>query len=69
MVVTAEGVETDEQIQRLRLMGCDRAQGFRFAKPMAASRIPWLIRNWNPASLLATGEDAASPVTRSGTAG
>ena len=32
----AEGVETEAQLKRLIRMGCDRAQGFHFAKPMDA---------------------------------
>lgn len=32
--VVAEGVETREQVSRLRLLGCDYVQGFYFAKPM-----------------------------------
>jgi EAL domain-containing protein (putative c-di-GMP-specific phosphodiesterase class I) len=32
--VLAEGVETAEQLQRLRAEGCDHVQGFYFAKPM-----------------------------------
>jgi diguanylate cyclase (GGDEF)-like protein/PAS domain S-box-containing protein len=32
----AEGVETEAQVKRLIKMGCDRAQGFHFARPMGA---------------------------------
>lgn len=63
MIVTAEGVESAEQVQRLRLMGCDRAQGFHFAKPMAGSRIPWLLRNWDPARMFAAETDEPAPAT------
>ncbi len=34
--VTAEGVETEEQSEALRLVGCDALQGFLFARPTAA---------------------------------
>jgi Amt family ammonium transporter len=33
--VTAEGVETREQLERLQAIRCDRAQGYMFAKPLA----------------------------------
>lgn len=35
----AEGVENSSQLQQLREMGCDTAQGFYFAKPMTASEL------------------------------
>ncbi len=35
--VTAEGVETREQAEILTRLGCDRLQGFYFARPMAFS--------------------------------
>jgi EAL domain-containing protein (putative c-di-GMP-specific phosphodiesterase class I) len=37
--VVAEGVETEEQAELLRLMKCDSMQGFLFAKPMPAEEI------------------------------
>ena len=34
MQVVAEGVETEEQMQRLKAVGCSCYQGYYFAKPM-----------------------------------
>ena len=34
MRAVAEGVETPEQAERLRAMGCEFAQGFRFSRPI-----------------------------------
>lgn len=36
LVVVAEGVETIEQIHKLRELGCQRAQGYFYGKPMSA---------------------------------
>ena len=35
--VTAEGVETEEQLAMLRTMGCDQVQGFLLGRPVPAS--------------------------------
>lgn len=42
--VIAEGVETREQQQFLLGHGCGFGQGYRYSRPVAASRVPWLMR-------------------------
>lgn len=43
MQVIAEGVETLEQMEHLRQLDCDQAQGFYFARPMEFSQLQkWL---------------------------
>src|SRR5471030_2225992 len=39
IVVTAEGIETEEQQQLLTTLGCDHAQGFLLARPMTAGAV------------------------------
>jgi diguanylate cyclase (GGDEF)-like protein len=42
--VVAEGVESDDVLERLRALGCDLAQGFCLAHPAAADEITdWLV--------------------------
>jgi diguanylate cyclase len=42
-VTVAEGVETTGQVRTLRQLGCDFAQGYLFAKPVAAEELPAVI--------------------------
>jgi hypothetical protein len=41
---TAEGVETAEQKDMLKVLGCDDFQGFLFSKPLTASELCIFLR-------------------------
>lgn len=43
LCVVAEGVETAEQLQRLRVLGCEQAQGYHFARPGPSETIDALL--------------------------
>ncbi len=45
--VVAEGIETASQAQYLRRRRCTMGQGYLFARPMAASRVPHFVQTWN----------------------
>jgi EAL domain-containing protein (putative c-di-GMP-specific phosphodiesterase class I) len=42
-LVTAEGVETEAQLEILRELGCDRAQGYLLARPVPADELVALL--------------------------
>jgi diguanylate cyclase (GGDEF)-like protein/PAS domain S-box-containing protein len=42
--VTAEGVETSDQFERLRALGCPQGQGFLFSRPVPAADVPTLLK-------------------------
>ncbi|MFJ8044834.1 putative bifunctional diguanylate cyclase/phosphodiesterase [Kitasatospora sp. NPDC096147] len=44
LTVTAEGIENASQAERLRLTGCDTAQGWYFARPGEADRVSAMLR-------------------------
>jgi EAL domain-containing protein (putative c-di-GMP-specific phosphodiesterase class I) len=43
--VTGEGVETAEQSAQLQELGCDRGQGYLFARPLTAEAVTDLLRS------------------------
>lgn len=43
----AEGVETKEQVELLRSIGCDQVQGYYYAKPMPAEEFYTLLKEQN----------------------
>jgi diguanylate cyclase (GGDEF)-like protein len=48
MVTTAEGVETEQQLEILRSEGCMQAQGYLFSKARPASEIPQMLQQIRP---------------------
>lgn len=46
--VIAEGVENEEQLRQLKIMGCDRLQGFHLHRPMAAETLETLLATPSP---------------------
>ena len=49
IATTAEGVETPEQLERLRAEGCTEVQGFLFSPPRRASDVALMLREERPA--------------------
>jgi len=43
ITVTAEGIETQDQLVQLRAVGCDQGQGYYFARPVSGDRVPELL--------------------------
>ena len=39
LMITAEGIETSQQLERVREMGCDEAQGFLLSTPVNAYKV------------------------------
>ena len=65
MTTIAEGVETIEQQEVLRRLGCSEMQGYLFSVPKPAAEIRELLRSHRPGAP-ATGETRGrKPVARS----
>jgi EAL domain-containing protein (putative c-di-GMP-specific phosphodiesterase class I)/FixJ family two-component response regulator len=50
---TAEGIETLDELAMLKSIGCDTAQGFLFARPMAGAAFSAWANEWNHGGQLA----------------
>ncbi|MGE3148782.1 MAG: putative bifunctional diguanylate cyclase/phosphodiesterase, partial [Pseudorhodoplanes sp.] len=50
MMTTAEGIETADQHQFLKALGCDEGQGFLFSKPVTCEKIAGLLVDWAQAA-------------------
>jgi diguanylate cyclase (GGDEF)-like protein len=48
MITTAEGVETAEQLERVRLVGCNEVQGFFISRPLQIENLSRVIEQFTP---------------------
>ena len=55
MEVVAEGVETVEQLEYMRSVGCDLVQGYYYGRPMAATQFEDFIARERRIAAMATG--------------
>ncbi|MCQ1856256.1 EAL domain-containing protein, partial [Neorhizobium galegae] len=48
ITTTAEGVETSDQLNRVREQGCSEIQGYLFGKPLPISSVHELLKRHSP---------------------
>jgi diguanylate cyclase (GGDEF)-like protein len=60
MSVVAEGVETADQLRRLRTLGCDQVQGYYFSRPVPPTAIDPLLHQPAFPALDGSGTDVSS---------
>jgi diguanylate cyclase (GGDEF)-like protein/PAS domain S-box-containing protein len=69
LVVVAKGVETEQQLEMLADMGCDRAQGFALGHPDEPSKITEILsgrRFWGARSAVVSGAERSGEAVSSG---
>ena len=60
MTTVAEGVETPQQLAKLRVLGCGKVQGFLFSPPVPVSDVPRLIRTLRGTDLEVAADASAA---------
>ena len=59
--IVAEGIEQPEQLDRLRLLGCEFGQGYLFARPIGATGIERVLRSGLTIAPMEAPAQAADP--------
>ena len=59
--VVAEGIELDDQLQRLRDLGCEFGQGFHFAHPMESSDLGDYLAGMSQEAVVPSGKPQPAP--------
>ncbi len=57
MEITAEGVETEEQLVVLRSLGCDEIQGYFFSRPLPGDEFAAFLGNYEETQALQTNKE------------
>jgi EAL domain-containing protein (putative c-di-GMP-specific phosphodiesterase class I) len=60
--VVAEGVDSDDQLRLLRVLGCDEMQGYLFSQPVPAMVFEALYLGGTPMAVVGAEIDAAPSV-------
>jgi len=61
--VVAEGIETLEQAEQLRDLGCDTGQGFHLSRPLPGTTVPALLEAQRITQTTASRGDGAAAAT------